>query len=176
MTLALARGPRDHAQMNLAPSLWPALVVSLMTAACGGAAASAPQEPGIVQVTHAPDAPKKHKVVYHLSEAGADKAKFVLTNIKNHAEGVGWKDIGAMELVAHGPAVKTFMAEGMDADLRGLIDKLVADGLVLTICGNTMTKQNLPKEQLVKGCSIANKGGVVRLMELQEQGYTYLRP
>ena len=59
-----------------------------------------------------------------------NKAKFVLTNIKNRAEG----------------------------------------------CGNTMTKQNLPKEQLVKGCGIANKGGVVRLMELQEQGYTYLRP
>jgi intracellular sulfur oxidation DsrE/DsrF family protein len=129
-----------------------------------------------VEVTNSPDAPRKHKIVYHLSEPGADKAKFVLTNMKNHAEGVGWKNIAAMELVAHGPAVKTFVSEGMDPDLRGMIDKLVADGMTLTICGNTMTKMNLPKDQLVTGCSIATKGGVVRLMELQEQGYTYIRP
>src|SRR6185369_11417965 len=86
---------------------------SLVALGCAASPSPAPQ-PGVVEVTNSPDAPRKHKIVYHLSEPGADKAKFVLTNMKNHAEGVGWKNIAAMELVAHGPAVKTFVSEGMD--------------------------------------------------------------
>jgi len=152
------------------------LVCVASLVACGGAATPPPAQPGVVSVTNAPEAPKKHKIVYHLSEAGPEKAKFVLTNMKNHADGVGWQNIAALELVAHGPAVKTFMSEGMDADIRGMIDKLVAQGMTLTICGNTMTKMNIPKENLVPGCKIASAGGVVRLMELQEQGYAYIRP
>src|SRR5207244_2113860 len=46
--------------------------------------------------SHLADNPRRHKVVYHLTEPGADKAKAVLGNIRNHVKGVGgWRNIEA---------------------------------------------------------------------------------
>jgi intracellular sulfur oxidation DsrE/DsrF family protein len=38
---------------------------------------------GPTPASHLKEQPRKHKVVYHLSEAGVDKARFVLGNIQN---------------------------------------------------------------------------------------------
>jgi hypothetical protein len=37
--------------------------------------------PAPAAASHLKDQPRKHKVVYHLSEAGVDQARFVLGNI-----------------------------------------------------------------------------------------------
>src|SRR6266403_4863942 len=78
---------------------------------------------------HLKENARKHKIVYQLDDAGIDKAKFVLGNIRNHVSGVGgWQNVESLELVVFGPALKSFV-------------------------------QMEPA-----------------LMELQEQGYIYLRP
>jgi intracellular sulfur oxidation DsrE/DsrF family protein len=48
--------------------------------------------------------------------------------------------------------------------------------LELAPCGNTVTPQNISLKDLLPGFVSAEKGGVVRLAELQSQGYLYLRP
>lgn len=50
------------------------------------------------------------------------------------------------------------------------------DGVELAACGNTMKAQNVTLRELLPGFVSAEKGGVVRLAELQSQGYLYLRP
>ena len=132
---------------------------------------------GVAAASHLKEQPRKHRVVYHLTEPGADKAKAVLGNIVNHVSGVGgWDNIEALELVIHGPALKTFVKADMDPAVRGLLDRLQTQGLALGACGNTMRGMNVTLEQLPEGTKRLPQGGVVRVMELQEVGYSYIRP
>ena len=120
---------------------------------------------------------KKHRILYQLDDPGVDKARFVLNNITNHVKGVGgFGNIEALELVVFGPALKHFMAKDLDAEVRQALEALQAQGLVFGACGNTMKGMNVTLEQLARGAKALPQGGVVRVMELQEQGFSYIRP
>jgi len=119
-------------------------------------------------------APDKSKVVYHLNDL--DKVSFVLGNIKNHYEGVGGPEHVTIALVVHGPALKSFQAAGATAEHSKRIAEFSKAGLQLNACGNTMKAQNVTLKDLLPGFVAAEQGGVVRLAELQSQGYVYLRP
>ena len=132
---------------------------------------------GAAQASHRTEQPRKHRVVYHLTEPGVEKARAVLGNIVNHVNGVGgWDHVEALELVVHGQALKSFVTKDMDPALRGALDRLQTQGLALGACGNTMKGMNLTLEQLPEGTKPLPQGGVVRVMELQEAGYVYIRP
>ena len=118
--------------------------------------------------------PDKLKVVYHLSDA--DKVNFVLGNIQNHIDGVGGPDHVTLALVIHGPALKAFHSAQANPDVSKRIGDFSKDGVELAACGNTMKAQNITLKDLLPGFVSAEKGGVVRLAELQSQGYLYLRP
>ncbi len=126
---------------------------------------------------HLKENPRKHRIVYHLDEAGLDKAKFVLGNIRNHVVGVGgWQHIEALELVVHGPALKLFVQSSIDPALKQTLEMLQEQGMTFGACGNTMKNFSITTEQLPRGSLVLPQGGVVRIMELQEHGYIYLRP
>ncbi|MDX8519837.1 DsrE family protein [Mesorhizobium dulcispinae] len=112
------------------------------------------------------------KVAYHLSDA--DKVNFVLGNIKNHYEGTG----GNVEivLVVHGPALAAFKAKSASGATSSRFAGLVQQGLVPQACGNTLRGMDIAVTDLLAGFQVADKGGVVKLAELQRQGYVYLRP
>jgi intracellular sulfur oxidation DsrE/DsrF family protein len=118
--------------------------------------------------------PDAGKVVYHLDEL--DKVDFVLGNIANHYEGVGGPDKVTIALVVHGPALKAFHTSGATPDMSKRTAEMAKSGLQLNACINTMHAQNVTLSDLLPGFIIADKGGVVRLAELQGQGYVYLRP
>jgi len=118
--------------------------------------------------------PSKQKVVYHLSDL--EKASFVMGNIQNHLDGVGGPDHVTIALVVHGPALKAFHAAGASPDLARHVGQFSKAGLELAACGNTMRAQNVTLTDLLPGFVVADKGGVVRLADLQSQGYLYLRP
>ena len=125
--------------------------------------------------SHSAESPKKHRVFYHLNEAGVEKARAVLVNMQNHVDVVGWKNIEAHELVVHGPALRTFVARDIDPEVRGKLETLLAGGLKLGACQITMTRQKIEVRDLIQGMT-AVPSGVVRVMELQEAGYAYVKP
>jgi intracellular sulfur oxidation DsrE/DsrF family protein len=49
-------------------------------------------------------------------------------------------------------------------------------GLELNACGNSTKAQKLALKDLLPGFIVADRGGVVRIAELQSMGYAYLRP
>lgn len=114
------------------------------------------------------------KVVYHLSDA--EKVNFVLGNIQNHIDGVGGPEHVTIALVIHGPALKSFHTGQANPDISKRVGDFAKDGVELAACGNTMKAQNVALKDLLPGFVSAEKGGVVRLAELQSQGYLYLRP
>jgi uncharacterized protein len=127
-----------------------------------------------VQAAASADASDRLKVVYHLSDL--DKAAFVLGNIQNHLDGVGGPDHVAIALVVHGPALKAFHAFEALPDIRARVGQFSKAGLQLAACGNTMKAQHVTLADLLPGFVEAEKGGVVRIAELQSQGYLYIRP
>ena len=123
--------------------------------------------------TEAP-ATKKLKVVYHLNDL--DKVSFVVGNIQNHLDGVGGPDNVTIALVVHGQALRAFHASAANPDLTRHIGQFSKAGLELAVCGNTMKSQKVGLADLLPGFVAADQGGVVRIAELQSQGYLYLRP
>jgi len=114
------------------------------------------------------------KVVYHLADR--DKVAFVLGNIDNHLAGVGGPEKVTIELVIHGPALRAFHASVASPDTARRLASLVKAQVKPAACIHTMHGQNVTLADLLPGFTVAERGGVVRIAELQAQGYVYLRP
>jgi hypothetical protein len=118
--------------------------------------------------------PEAGKVVYHLADL--DKVAFVLGNIDNHLAGVGGPEKVTIELVIHGPALRAFHASAATPDTAHRVAGLIKAQVKPAACIHTMHGQNVTLKDLLPGFTVAERGGVVRLAELQAQGYVYLRP
>jgi intracellular sulfur oxidation DsrE/DsrF family protein len=116
----------------------------------------------------------KLKVVYHLNDL--DKVSFVLGNIQNHFDGVGGPDHVTIALVIHSQVLRAFHSASANPDLSKRVGQFSKAGLELAACSNTMKSQNVTLKDLLPGFVAAERGGVVRIAELQSQGYLYLRP
>ena len=149
--------------MNRRNILWSA--ASALSAAFAASPARAAAEP---------TAPGKLKVVYHLSDL--DKVSFVMGNIQNHIDGVGGAENVTLALVVHGPALRAFHLSQANPDLSRHVSRFSQAGLELAACGNTMRSQKVTPKDLLPGFVTADRGGVVRIAELQSQGYLYIRP
>jgi intracellular sulfur oxidation DsrE/DsrF family protein len=79
-------------------------------------------------------------------------------------------------LVTHGPALKAFHAASANADVTRRFGEFSKAGLAAQACGNSMKTQNVTLKDLLPGFGIADRGGVVRIAELQALGYAYLKP
>jgi intracellular sulfur oxidation DsrE/DsrF family protein len=112
------------------------------------------------------------KVVYHLSDF--EKAGFVLGNIRNHYEGTDGKT--TIALVVHGPALGAFTNKAASRIVVGDFGALRTRGLAAYACANTLQGMGLALSDVLPGFARADKGGVVKLAELQRDGYAYLRP
>jgi uncharacterized protein len=116
----------------------------------------------------------KQRVAYHVTER--EKVDFVLGNIRNHIVGVGGPDKVEIILVAHGPALKAVQALEGDAATIDKLQSLIKEGVAFNVCGNTLKTLKYELSEFPAGSVRVDQGGVVRLAELQQQGYIYLRP
>jgi len=113
----------------------------------------------------------EHHVVFHISTGDAFAQKLVLNNAQNLSKHYG-PDKVAIEIVAYGPGLRLLFKENEQAKR---IKSLAASGIKFSACGNTMKKMKRKGNDLV---SVADQvpAGVARLVELQEAGWSYVRP
>ena len=130
---------------------------------------------GAGEASHNADNPKKHKAFFHLNEGDPKKTSAVLTNMQNYVDVVGWQNIEALELVVHGPGLRPFIAKTIDPEVRGKVEALLTGGMKMGACQITLKRQNIKPEELIEGLPPI-PSGVVRVMELQEKGYAYIKP
>jgi intracellular sulfur oxidation DsrE/DsrF family protein len=116
---------------------------------------------------------KAHRVVMHLNSGEEKVQKGMLNNIRNLYDAVGAERLD-VELVAHGAGLSLFIKQ--DAKLIEELEKLKAlYGVSYTACSNTMKAQGLTRADLVDQVD-RTMPAMVRLMELQEQGWVYIKP
>lgn len=116
---------------------------------------------------------EKH-VVLQISDANPAKQTLVLNVASNLIKHYG-PDKVDVEIVAFGPGLKLMFAENANA---GRVNNLAAQGVHFAACNNTMAKMTslLGKEPVLNDNTVRVTAGVVRIMDLVDEGYTLVRP
>lgn len=116
----------------------------------------------------------EHKLVIQISTDDPKVHDLALSNIVNVQKHYGVDNV-AIELVAYGPGL-SLLTKNSAALQR--ITSLTLQEVTFTACGNTMDtihENTGQRPELIDGVEMAQTG-VARIIELQEQGYAYLRP
>ncbi len=120
-----------------------------------------------------------HKVAIHVDENDAKRMNMALNNAANISKYYQSKgETVEIEVVAYGPGLMMFSEEKSPVKSRIAAMGLEMDNLSFSACGNTQRKMSEKAGKKMKLVSEANvvPSGVVRLMELQEKGWSYIRP
>ena len=120
-----------------------------------------------------------HKVAVHVDQSDPKVMNMALNNVANltkYYEGQG--DQVMVEVVAYGPGLTMFIPGKSPVADRISAMSLEYENLSFAACGNTHRKMS---EKAGKEIELMDEAkmvpsGVVRLIELQEQGYAYIRP
>lgn len=113
-------------------------------------------------------------VVYHVNDTQT-QALATLRNIRNHLD---TDPTAKISVVAHAFGVD-FLLEGMndrnEAPFAATVAALKNRGVRFEVCEITLKNRNLKKEQFIQEADFT-PSGVVRLTQLQRQGYAYIKP
>jgi intracellular sulfur oxidation DsrE/DsrF family protein len=130
----------------------------------------------------APDAQageKVHKIAVHVNDNDPKTMNIALNNIANTQEYYRSKgEAVEIELVAYGPGLHMLRADTSPVKDRIGAMALEIEGLKFSACANTMAgmaKKEGKEPELLSEAGIV-PSGVVRLIELQEEGYAYVKP
>lgn len=120
-----------------------------------------------------------HKVAIQVSENDKGQMNLALNNAKNIID--FYKSKGqtvAIEIVTYGPGLHMLRSDTSPVKDRISPMALENPNLKFIACANTQANQSKAEGKQVTLISEATlmPSGVVRLMELQSQGYAYIRP
>ena len=120
-----------------------------------------------------------HRVAIHVDENDPQVMNMALNNVSNvtaHYESIG--DTVIVEVVAYGPGLNMFVADKSPVADRISAMSLEMENLSFAACGNTL--RNMSKKAghdvVLMSEAVVVPSGVVRLIELQEQDFAYIRP
>jgi intracellular sulfur oxidation DsrE/DsrF family protein len=142
-------------------------------------AATAATAPLVGQRAVAADARKTHRLALHVDQNDANVMKLALDNARNAYD--LYKERGeevAIEIVAYGQGLHMLRDDTspVKAEIREL--RKTMPQLVFGACNNTKTgmeKREGKPVPIIPEATIV-PAGVVRLVELQEAGYAYVKP
>jgi uncharacterized protein len=124
---------------------------------------------------------KPHRIAIQIDQSDPQVMNLVLNNADNVIEYYrAKKEDVEIEIVAYGPGLDMFRADKSPVQdrIRRLKTATAPGKVQFSACGNT--KQNMEKAEghaiSILPDTIMIPSGVVRLIELQEQGWSYVRP
>lgn len=122
---------------------------------------------------------KTHYPAIHVDDNDKGKMNIALNNAANVAKYYEARgDTVKIEIVAYGPGLHMFRKDTSPVKDRIAAMSLQHENLSFSACGNTkaiMSKKAGAEIPILEEATIV-PSGVVRLMELQEEGWTYIRP
>jgi len=143
------------------------LVIALALALLAGSAAAADTKP--------------HRVVIQIDQNDPELMNMVLNNAKNVLDHYKAKGEDAeVEIVAYGPGLHMLREDTSPVKdrIRQMSELAFPSKIAFSACNNT--RQGMEKREghsipIIRQATVV-PAGVVRLMELQEQGWSYVRP
>ena len=122
---------------------------------------------------------KIHRVAFHVDQNDPKVMNMTLNNVKNvrkFYDAKGEKVI--IEVVAYGPGLMMFRQDKSPVKDRISAMALEITDLKFSACGNTHRKMSKKAGKEIKLVSeaVMVQSGVVQLISLQEEGYSYVRP
>jgi len=144
------------------------------------ATAQTPAKAAAAPTKAAKAAPKvAHKVAIQVNQNDKALMNLALNNAKNVIDYYNEKgEMVAVEIVTYGPGLHMLRDDTSPVKDRIGPMSLEHRNLAFIACGNTQANQSKAEGKPVSLISEAKvvPSGVVRLMELQKQGYAYIRP
>lgn len=114
---------------------------------------------------------RKHRVVFDLSAAEAERWDGALRNVENLRKAFGPENVEA-ELVVHGKAYP--LLQKTSPELEARLRSLSEDGVRLALCQNTMRRFNVAPESLFP-FAVTVDAAVAELVRKQEAGWAYIK-
>jgi uncharacterized protein len=154
--------------------------VALAGLLASGATAQAPPAKQAAQTKPAnAEATATHRLAIQVNQNDKAVMDLALNNAKNVIDYYKQKgETVAVEIVTYGPGLHMLRADTSPVKERIAPMSLENPNLAFIACGNTQANQSKAEGKSVTLISEAKvvPSGVVRLMELQKQGYAYIRP
>ena len=120
-----------------------------------------------------------HKVAIQVNQNDKGVMDLALNNAKNVIDYYAAKgESVAVEIVTYGPGLHMLRSDTSPVKERISVMSLQNPDLTFAACGNTQANQSKAENKPVTLIDEAKvtPSGVVRLMELQKEGYAYIRP
>lgn len=120
-----------------------------------------------------------HYIAFHVDQNDPKVMNLALNNVVNVAkyyENQG--DEVVIEVVAYGPGLNMYIPEKSPVRDRISAMSLGMENISFAACGNTLHKmeERAGHEISLMDEATVTPSGVVRLVELQQQGYAYVKP
>ena len=114
------------------------------------------------------------KVVLQISDNDPFKQTLVLNVANNLIKHYGPDQVD-VEIVAFGPGLRLLFAENAN---NGRIQSLADNGVRFAACSNTVRNMSkiLGEEPTLNKNAVTVSAGVVRILELEQQGYKLIKP
>ena len=127
-----------------------------------------------VQVSAAEKSFADTKVVLQISDNDPFKQTLVLNVANNLVKHYGPDQVD-VEIVAFGPGLRLLFAENTNKDR---IQSLADNGVRFAACGNTVRNMSkiLGEEPVLNKNATTVSAGVVRILDLEKQGYKLVKP
>lgn len=120
------------------------------------------------------DSHTRNKIVIQVSTDDPRTQKIALNNAVNLQKLYGIDNVD-IEIVAYGPGLGLLTSKSKQG---ARVSSLALQDITFSACGNTMKnveKKSGKMPKLLEGVGQVT-AGVARIMELQQQGYAYVRP
>jgi len=115
------------------------------------------------------------RIVLQISDPNPFKQTLVLNVANNLLKAYGGPDKIDIEIVAFGPGLRLLFQENANS---GRIQALSDNGVRFAACNNTITNMGkiLGSKPALNKNAVVVSAGVVRIIELVDQGYTLVKP
>ncbi len=126
-----------------------------------------------LELAHPKPFAKEH-LVMQITQADPKRWALVLNNVDNVTKYFG-EDKVQVDVVAYGPGLKMLLA---NSPFAKRIDSLSAEGVEFDACHNTMLgfKRKTGHLPHLVASAVVVPGGIVRIMQLEQHGYDFIKP
>ncbi|MDA3887507.1 MAG: DsrE family protein [Allgaiera sp.] len=122
---------------------------------------------------------KEHHIVFQIDDGSPQRMNLVLNNVSNIEDYYKSRgDTVKINVVAYGPGLKMLIKDQSPVATRIAAMALEHSNLEFDACHNTMMAIEKKTGKPVKliGEATVVPGGVAKIVELQEEGYAYVKP